>query len=54
MVPISLRHMLDDHDYHVAAIWNDITVTEIYIISNDAGSDEMSTMESLSQSYLVI
>ena len=52
IVPVLLRHCLDDHDYYIAAVWNGTDVTEIYILSNDAGSDEMETMETLSQSFV--
>ena len=52
IVPLSLRSCLEDHDYVVAAIWNTATVTEIYILNYDADSDEMATLESLSQSYV--
>ena len=51
IVPSSLRNLLDEQDYFVAAIWNTPLVTEIYILSLEADSDEMATLESLSQSF---
>ena len=52
LVPLPLRTLLEAYDYYVAAIWNDTKITEIYILSHDASSDEMETMESLSQSFI--
>ena len=42
--------MLEDHEYYIAAIWNQPQITEMYILSTDADSDELATLESLSQS----
>ena len=45
--------MLEENDYYIAAIWNQPETTEIYILSLDADSDELATMESLSQSFAI-
>ena len=52
LIPPLLRNVLDAHEYYVAAIWNDVTITEIYLLSLDSSSDEMETLESLSQSFM--
>ena len=52
IVPLALRACLEDHEYVVAAIWNTSAFTEIYILNYDADSDEVATLESLSQSFI--
>ena len=51
LVPSRLRYMLEEHDYVIGAIWNSDNIAEIYLLAMDASSDELATMESLSQSF---
>ena len=43
--------MLEEQDYVIGAVWNTDNITEVYLLSMDASSDELATMESLSQSF---
>ena len=51
LVPLKLRYMLEEQDYVIGAVWNTDNITEVYLLSMDASSDELATMESLSQSF---